>query len=213
MRRRISTGLVTGSVLNCADNTGARKLKMIQAVGYKGVRRRLPPAGVGDLIIVSCAGDPRDEEAALQRRRDTAEEALPEARRDMGPVLRQRRNHPHPGRRNEGLRRQGARSQGGCGALAQAQHDRPDGGLMKKGITKPGTNRKRRFNAPHHVNRKFFSAPLSPSLKTEHGTRSMPVIKDDTVQVTVMITKLNLDDSRRREKLERRGYEAKKGGE
>lgn len=54
MRRRISTGLVTGSVLNCADNTGARKLKMIQAVGYKGVRRRLPPAGVGDLIIVSC---------------------------------------------------------------------------------------------------------------------------------------------------------------
>ena len=85
----------------------------------------------------------------------------------------------------------------------------------------------------------------------------MPVIRDDTVQVTkgdrrlsegkvlrvdskrskiyiegitrtrmdgstvqlpirpenVMITKLNLDDSRRREKLERRGYEAKKGGE
>ncbi len=128
---------------------------------------------------------------------------------------------------------------------------------MKNGITKPGTNRKRRFNAPHHINRKFFSAPLSPSLKTQHGTRSMPVIKDDTVQVTkgdsrlsegkvlrvnskkgkiyiegitrtrmdgssvqlpirpenVMITKLNLDDSRRREMLERRGYEAKKGGE
>jgi hypothetical protein len=39
-----------------------------------------------------------------------------------------------------------------------------------------------------------------------------------TVQIpirpeNVMITKLNLDDSRRREKLERRGYEAKKGGE
>jgi large subunit ribosomal protein L24 len=128
---------------------------------------------------------------------------------------------------------------------------------MKNGITKPGTNRKRRFTAPHHINRKFFSAPLSPSLKTQHGTRSMPVIKDDTVQVTkgdnrlsegkvlrvnskkgkiyiegitrtrmdgssvqlpirpenVMITKLNLDDSRRREMLERRGYEAKKGGE
>jgi len=128
---------------------------------------------------------------------------------------------------------------------------------MKKGIKKPGKSRKRRFTAPHHVNRKFFSAPLSPSLKTEHGTRSMPVIKDDTVQVTkgdrkhsegkvlrvdskrvklyiegvtrtrmdgstvqlpirpenVIITRLNLDDSRRREMLERRGYEAKKGGE
>ncbi|MDP7443979.1 MAG: 50S ribosomal protein L24, partial [Candidatus Bathyarchaeota archaeon] len=55
---------------------------------------------------------------------------------------------------------------------------------MKKGITKPGKNRKIRFNAPHHTKRKFFSAPLSPSLKTKHGTRSMPIIKDDTVQVT-----------------------------
>lgn len=54
MRRKITTGLVTNSMITCADNTGARKLKLIQVMGYKGVRRRLPNAGVGDLIVVSC---------------------------------------------------------------------------------------------------------------------------------------------------------------
>jgi large subunit ribosomal protein L14 len=53
-RRRISGGLTIGSVLNCADNTGARRLKIIQMVGYKGRKRRLPTVGVGDLVIVSC---------------------------------------------------------------------------------------------------------------------------------------------------------------
>jgi len=129
--------------------------------------------------------------------------------------------------------------------------------LKKGGVTKPGKNRKRRFNAPHHVRRKFLSAPLSPSLKTQYGTRSMPVISDDTVTITkgdrrltegkvlrvdmkrikiyvegvtrtrmdgstaqipirpenVMITRLNLDDAKRREILDRRGYEAKRGRE
>ena len=128
--------------------------------------------------------------------------------------------------------------------------------MKKKGIKKPGKARKRMFNAPHHAKRKQLSAPLSPSLKAQYGTRSMPVRSDDTVQVTkgdrrqsegkvlrvdskrgrlyvegiqrtrmdgsnvqlpirpenVMITRLNLDDSRRREKLERRGFEAKREG-
>jgi large subunit ribosomal protein L24 len=128
---------------------------------------------------------------------------------------------------------------------------------MKKGTKKPGKSRKMRFSAPHHIKRKYFSAPLSPSLKTQYGTRSMPIIRDDTVQITkgdrrlsegkvlrvdskrvkiyiegvtrtrmdgstvqlpiqpenVMITQLNLDDGIRREKLERRGYDAKKGGD
>jgi large subunit ribosomal protein L14 len=78
MRRRISTGLVTGSMINCADNTGARKLKLIQVVGYKGVRRRLPPAGVGDLIIASCR------------------QGTPEMRRQLfnAVVIRQRKPYP-----------------------------------------------------------------------------------------------------------------------
>ncbi|UCH58194.1 MAG: 50S ribosomal protein L24 [Candidatus Bathyarchaeota archaeon] len=128
--------------------------------------------------------------------------------------------------------------------------------MRKKGIVKPGKSRKKRFNAPNHIKRKFLSAPLSPALKSQHGARSMPVRTDDTVQITkgdrkltegkvlrvdtkrgklyiegvtrnrmdgssvqipirpenVMITRLNLDDRRRRAKLERRGFEAKREG-
>ncbi|MFC2143720.1 50S ribosomal protein L14 [Candidatus Aenigmatarchaeota archaeon] len=39
--------------LTCADNTGAKVLQLIAVKGYKGVRRRLPRAGVGDVIV--CA--------------------------------------------------------------------------------------------------------------------------------------------------------------
>ena len=55
---------------------------------------------------------------------------------------------------------------------------------LKSGVTKPGKNRKMRFNAPHHIRRKFMSAPLSPALKAQYGARSMPVRQDDTVVVT-----------------------------
>ena len=53
-RRKISGGLTIGSMVNCADNTGARRLKIIQMIGYKGRRRRLPNVGIGDLVMVSC---------------------------------------------------------------------------------------------------------------------------------------------------------------
>ncbi len=53
-RKKTSGGLTIGSMINCADNTGARRLKIIQMVGYKGRRRRLPSIGIGDLCIVSC---------------------------------------------------------------------------------------------------------------------------------------------------------------
>ncbi|HUS77130.1 MAG TPA: 50S ribosomal protein L14 [Patescibacteria group bacterium] len=78
MRRRITTGLVTGSMILCADNSGARRLKLIQVVGYKGRRRRLPNAGVGDLIIVSCR------------------EGTPEMRRQLfnAVIIRQRKPYP-----------------------------------------------------------------------------------------------------------------------
>lgn len=55
---------------------------------------------------------------------------------------------------------------------------------MKGGVTKPGKSRKRRFSAPHHVRRKYMSAPLSPALRAQHGVRSMPVRRDDTVVIT-----------------------------
>ncbi len=45
--------LPTGARLICADNTGARELEIIAVKGYKGVRRRYPAAGVGDIVVVS----------------------------------------------------------------------------------------------------------------------------------------------------------------
>lgn len=50
---KISRGLQPPAVLRCADNSGARDLKLIQVVGYKGRLRRYPRAAVGDKITVS----------------------------------------------------------------------------------------------------------------------------------------------------------------
>jgi len=55
---------------------------------------------------------------------------------------------------------------------------------VRKTSSKPSTARKQRYNAPVHRRRKYVSAPLSPNLRAEHGARSMPVIKDDTVSIT-----------------------------
>ncbi len=39
--------------LQCADNTGAKELELISVLSYKGRLRRIPKAGIGDVII--CA--------------------------------------------------------------------------------------------------------------------------------------------------------------
>ncbi len=39
--------------LECADNTGAKELEVIAVRSYRGVHRRLPKAGVGDIVICS----------------------------------------------------------------------------------------------------------------------------------------------------------------
>ena len=79
-RRRTSGGLTIGSVINCADNTGARKLRIIQMIGYKGRRRRLPTIGVGDLVMASCR------------------EGTPEMRRQLfnAVIVRQKRPYRRP---------------------------------------------------------------------------------------------------------------------
>lgn len=50
---KISRGLQPPAVLRCADNTGARDLRLVQVLGYKGRLRRYPSASVGDRITVS----------------------------------------------------------------------------------------------------------------------------------------------------------------
>merc|ERR1712038_231799 len=44
-------------------------------------------------------------------------------------------------------------------------------------------NRKRHFSAPSHIRRTLMSAPLSKELRQKYGVRSMPIRKDDKVQV------------------------------
>lgn len=50
---KVSRGVQAGTMLRCTDNTGARELRLVQVMGYKGRLRRVPAAGVGDLIMAS----------------------------------------------------------------------------------------------------------------------------------------------------------------
>lgn len=50
---KVVRALTTESVLNCADNSGAKKVKIINFKNYHGRKRRYPRGGVGD--VVTCA--------------------------------------------------------------------------------------------------------------------------------------------------------------
>ena len=79
-RLKLSRGLPNGSILSCADNTGAKKLRLINVMGYKGRLRRVPAACIGDMIMVSVR------------------KGKPELKRQMFPavVIRQRRLFRRP---------------------------------------------------------------------------------------------------------------------
>lgn len=51
------------------------------------------------------------------------------------------------------------------------------------GVKDPGKNRARIFKAPNHRRQKFLAAVLSPNLRGEYGTKSLPVRSGDTVVV------------------------------
>ena len=52
-KAKIPRSVQTGTLLECADNSGARILQIIAVKNYRGVKRRYPKAGIGDLVIVS----------------------------------------------------------------------------------------------------------------------------------------------------------------
>jgi large subunit ribosomal protein L14 len=81
---RSTRGLPNGAVLDCIDNTGAKKVAIVTVPRTGGTHRRLPAAGVGDLVIV------------------TVKKGTPEMRRQLFPavIVRQRR----PFRRADGIR-------------------------------------------------------------------------------------------------------------
>jgi len=53
VKANIVRSLPTGARVECIDNSGAKVIEIISVIGYRGVRRRLPKAGVGDLVVAS----------------------------------------------------------------------------------------------------------------------------------------------------------------
>ena len=49
----MTLGLPVGAVLNCADNSGAKSLYIIEPFGFGARLNRLPDAGVGDMVVAS----------------------------------------------------------------------------------------------------------------------------------------------------------------
>ncbi len=82
-RIKISRGISVGSIVRCADNTGARYLRVIQVMQYKGRLKRVPSATVGDMVTISV-------------RRGT-----PEMRRKIFQAVIVRQRMPY--RRNDGV--------------------------------------------------------------------------------------------------------------
>jgi large subunit ribosomal protein L14 len=57
---KISKSLIPGSVLTCADNSGAKTLMIINKIGKQGHKRRLAACGVGDIVMASVkSGSPQ----------------------------------------------------------------------------------------------------------------------------------------------------------
>jgi large subunit ribosomal protein L24 len=54
---------------------------------------------------------------------------------------------------------------------------------MWKKSTQPRKQRKYRYEAPMHIKHKFLSAPLSKTLRKQHGIRSIPIRTGDEVNI------------------------------
>jgi large subunit ribosomal protein L14 len=67
LKADVTKGLGRGSLITCADNTGARELKVISVAGYSGTKNRQPKAGIGDKVTVSVTkGTPEMRRQVLE---------------------------------------------------------------------------------------------------------------------------------------------------
>mmetsp|Transcript_3541 Transcript_3541/g.2479 ORF Transcript_3541/g.2479 Transcript_3541/m.2479 type:complete len:82 (-) Transcript_3541:18-263(-) len=53
IKHRVSAGLPVAAVMNCADNSGAKNLRIISVCNTGGRLNRLPKAGAGDMVMCS----------------------------------------------------------------------------------------------------------------------------------------------------------------
>jgi large subunit ribosomal protein L14 len=67
MKADVTQGLEKGSLVTCADNTGARELKIVSTHGYSGTKNRHTKAGLGDKVTVSVTkGTPEMRRQVLE---------------------------------------------------------------------------------------------------------------------------------------------------
>ncbi|MFC6824361.1 MULTISPECIES: 50S ribosomal protein L14 [Halopelagius] len=67
LKADVTKGVGRGSLINCADNTGARELKVISVAGYSGTKNRQPKAGIGNKVTVSVTkGTPEMRRQVLE---------------------------------------------------------------------------------------------------------------------------------------------------
>ena len=67
LKADVTQGLTKGSLVTCADNTGARELKVISTAGYSGRLNRQPKAGLADKVTVSVTkGTPEMRRQVLE---------------------------------------------------------------------------------------------------------------------------------------------------
>jgi large subunit ribosomal protein L23e len=53
IKHKVTAGLPNCAVVNCADNSGAKNLKIVSVCNISGRLNRLPKAGSGDMVMVS----------------------------------------------------------------------------------------------------------------------------------------------------------------
>lgn len=59
-RPYVTRALPVSAKLACADNTGAKVLKIVQVTKYKGRHSRLPSAAIGDFVTVTVKKGPAE---------------------------------------------------------------------------------------------------------------------------------------------------------
>lgn len=64
---RMMRGLPVGARLECIDNTGAKTVQILMTLKIKGVHRRYPKAGVGDMVVVSVKKGASDMKRQILR--------------------------------------------------------------------------------------------------------------------------------------------------
>jgi|SRR3989338_2824111 len=118
IKSRVTKGFVTGSWIPTCDNSGAKVVKVTSVKRAKTVKRRLPSAGVGDLIIVSVKS------------------GTPEMRKKVFPaiIVRQKRSYKRP----DGIR---IKFEDNACVVLKDQKGNPKGTIFKGPIAKEACER------------------------------------------------------------------------